>query len=199
VFTIAFRTDSPAAVAKLREKAPVAIARALNKSIASAQTIMLRVISSDLKVKVSDLRDKVRIQQATPAVHTARIYASAKRIPLIDFGAKGPEPSRGCGRGVTAKLGGGRSRYPNAFIATMKSGHRGVFQRGSKGNLNATRRGPAPNRSQLPIRELFGPSIAHVFQKNEAVGLARAQEQLAKNLKSEFRFVLAIEGTAAAA
>jgi len=193
VLAIQFSTDSPAAVAKLRAKAPVAIARALNRSIASASTLMLRVISADLKVKIGDLRDKVRIQQATPSVHLARIYASAKRIPLIDFGAKGPEPSRGRGRGVTAKLGGGRSRYPNAFIAKMSSGHRGVFTRAAKGSTETR------GRKRTPIRELFGPSVAHVFQRNEAVGLARAQEQLAKNLKSEFRFVLSIEGTAAAA
>jgi hypothetical protein len=98
------------------------------------------------------------------------------------------------GRGDPYKRGGGGRTIPNAFIARMQSGHVGVFQRvaGSSG-----RRGPAPNRSQLPIRELFGPSIWQVFKKYEAVGLARGREQLIKNLQSEFRFVLAVDAPAA--
>ncbi len=71
----------------------------------------------------------------------------------------------------------------------MKSGHRGVYTRGNKAN--------PLGRARLPIRELFGPSIAHVFERNVAIGLARGQEQLAKNLRSEFRYVLALEASAA--
>ena len=85
-------------------------------------------------------------------------------------------PSRGRGRGVTAKVGPSRTRYPHAFLAQMRSGHLGVFQR--------------VGRTRLPIRELRGPSIAHVFGKYVAVGIARGEEQLKKNLQSEFRFAL---------
>jgi hypothetical protein len=133
-------------------------------------------VAEDMGLKVGDVNARIRVEQATEDRHVARLYASYKRLPLIDFGAKGPEPSRGKGRGVTARLGGGRNRYPNAFIATMHSGHRGVFTR---------KAGP-----RLPIVELRGPSIAKVFVKHQDVGLARGQEQLAKNLQSEFRFAL---------
>ena len=191
---VTFRTDTPAMVAKLRKRAPAAQVRALNRSIASANVVMVRAIASDLGVKQGTVKDRTRIELATPQKLRARIYANAKRIPLIDFGAKGPEPSRGRGRGVTVKSAGGRSTIPDAFIATMRSGHRGVFQRvaGSSG-----RRGPAPNRSQLPIRELFGPSIWKVFRKLEYIGIARGREQLIKNLQSEFRFALAARDAAA--
>jgi hypothetical protein len=192
--TVRFTTTSPAMVERLRKKAPVAQVRALNRAIASANTAMLRVISSDMGVKIGDLRDKIRVEQATPDRLRARLYASAKRIPLIDFGAKGPEPSRGRGTGVTVKLGRGRTRIPNAFIARMGSGHRGVYRRVDGGT---GRRGPLPNRSQLPIRELFGPSIWKVFTKNQQVGIDRGREQLIKNLQSEFRFALAARESAA--
>ena len=191
--TVRFTTTTPAQVAKLRKKAPLAQVRALNRAIASANTAMLRVISADMGVKIGDLRDKIRVEQATPARLRARLYASAKRIPLIDFGAKGPEPSRGRGTGVTVKLGRARTRIPNAFIARMKSGHRGVYRRVDNG---VGRRGPLPHRSQLPIRELFGPSIWKVFTKNQQVGIDRGREQLIKNLQSEFRFVLAVDAAA---
>lgn len=161
-------------VEELRTRAPIAIARALNRSIASAKTVMVKEVSTDMGLKVSDLRDRIRTDEATAMRHVARLYASSKRIPLVDFDAKGPSPSRGQGRGVTAKLSGVRTRYPNAFLADMKSGHRGVFQRKAK--------------PRLPIRELLGPSIARVFLKHVDVGIARGEEQLVKNLQSELKF-----------
>jgi len=192
--TVRFTTTTPAAVAKLRARAVPAQVRALNRAIGSSNTAMVRVIAGDLGVKQGVVKERIRVELATPARLRARLYANAKRIPLIDLGAKGPEPSRGRGRGVTVKGASGRRTIPNAFIATMRSGHRGVFERaaGSSG-----RRGPAPMRSQLPIRELFGPSIWKVFTKFESVGLARGREQLIKNLQSEFRFALAARDAAA--
>jgi hypothetical protein len=194
VFKITLTTDTPAMVARIRKKAPVAQVRALNRAIVSANVVMIRAISGDLGVSAKTVRERINVQQATPERLRARLYANAKRIPLIDFGAKGPEPSRGRGRGVTVKSASGRRVIPNAFIATMGSGHRGVFQRvaGASG-----RRGPAPKRSQLPIRELFGPSIWKVFQKLEYIGIEKGREALIKNLRSEFRFVLAARDAAA--
>jgi len=84
-------------------------------------------------------------------------------------------PSRGKGRGVTARLGGRTKRYSNAFLATMASGHQGVFQR--------------KTTARLPIKELFGPSIGHVFLKLIDIGKARAIEQFGKNLVAELRFL----------
>lgn len=157
-------------------KSNLAIARALNRSIASAKTAMVRVVAQDMGLKSGDVRDRILIVEARPDQHVAQLKASAKRIPLIDFNARGPEPSRGKGRGVTARMPGGKGRCPHAFIATMKTGHRGVFQRRAK--------------SRLHIDELFGASIAYVFTKLRGVGEARAQEQLVKNLQSEIRFAL---------
>jgi len=192
---VTVRTNAPEMIQKLKGRAPLAQMRALNRAIGSAGVVMVRVIANDVGVKQGVVKERIRTELATPAKLRARIYANAKRIPLIDLGAKGPEPSRGRGRGVTVKSASGRKAIPNAFIATMRSGHRGVFQRvaGSSG-----RRGPAPHRSQLPIRELFGPSIWQVFRKHEAVGLARGREQLIKNLQSEFKFALAENAKAAA-
>jgi hypothetical protein len=95
-------------------------------------------------------------------------------------------PSRGKGRGVTARFPGGQGSYPHAFIATVGHGHRGVFMR-----KNALARKSSGAWSlNLPIFELRGPSLPHVFRKYIPVGLARGQEQLAKNLASEFKYAL---------
>lgn len=159
---------------RLRERSPRAISRALNRSIASGRTFMAREIAKDMGLKVSTVRDRIRLVEARPGQESARLEASLKRIPLIDFGARGPEPSRGRGKGVTARTRA--KRYPNAFIATMHSGHRGVFRR------VVTKR--------LPIVELFERSIGYVFNKFKPAGMRRAVEQLQKNLQHEFRFAL---------
>jgi hypothetical protein len=153
------------------------IARALNRSIASGKTLAARLIAQDLGLAVSVVKEFVKTKDATQTNLSATLYASAKRIPLIDFKATGPEPSRQRAGGVTAKLKGGAGRYPHAFIATMRSGHRGVFQR----NKGAGR---------LPIHEKHGPSIWKSYQRADAEVRARVQEQLAKNLSSEITYAL---------
>jgi hypothetical protein len=154
----------------------VAVARALNRSIGSGRTIMAREMAGDMGLQVGVVKDAIKQKDATPSRLEAKLATSLKRIPLIDFKAKGPEPSRGKGRGVGYRIGGQTKRLDHAFIATMRSGHRGVFLR--KGDR------------RLPIREAFGPSLGHVFIKFRPMGIARCAEQLRKNLVSEFRFVM---------
>jgi hypothetical protein len=78
------------------------------------------------------------------------------------------------GRGVSWSLPSGRGSDAHAFIATMPSGHRGVFRR--------------TGIARLPIRELRGPSLVHVFRKFLPAGAARATVALMTNLRSEIAF-----------
>jgi hypothetical protein len=158
-----------------RAQGPKLIAHALNRAADSGRTAGTRAIAGDMKLKAGTVRDRIRVQGATAARHVVSFFASPKRIPVIEFGARGPMPSRGRGRGVTANTPAGR--YPHAFIARMASGHVGVFQRVGK--------------SRTPIRELRAASIAHVFRKHRGVIVDRAREQLTKNLRSNLRFMLA--------
>lgn len=189
--TMRWKTNSPAAIARLEQKSPIAQARAVNRAIASANTALLSAVASDTGLKITTLRDRIRVgRPATPEFRRAKIFASAKGIPLIQFRAKGPEPSRGKGRGVTAYIQGANVRYPHAFIATMPGGKRGVFERGK--GATRSRKGLPAGAPALPIRQLYGPSIYNVAIYHRGVALERGREQLAKNLVSEFRFVLAV-------
>lgn len=158
----------------LRDATPRALVRALNRSMASARTAMTRAIASDTGLKAGDARSAMVLRNASFSSLTASLTASSKRIPLIQFKARGPEPSRGRGRGVSYQLPGGRNIIPNAFITTVGSGHRGVFVRVGKG--------------RLPIRELFGPSVGRVFIKFRDIGVAKAQETFASNFEHELAF-----------
>lgn len=177
------------AIEQLKARAPQAIARAMNRSIVSARTVMVKHIAADTGLKSAVVKEQIVTREARPDKLTASIEMRGKRIPLIDFRAKGPEPSRGRGRGVTARLPGGAGRYPHAFIATTRSGHRGVFERYDSGGRTGAR-GPRGGR----VYQLHGPSFPHVFQKFLPEGLARGHEALVANVQHELRFALKQSG-----
>jgi hypothetical protein len=151
-----------------------AMVRAMNRAMASARTVMVRAVAADTGLTATAVRSAMTLREATFDRPEARLATTMKRIPLIDFRARGPEPSRGKGRGVSYRLPHGRGRHPNAFIATMKSGHRGVFVRRGKG--------------RLPIQELFGPSLGHVFAKYRPQGMQKLQEAFDSNFDHELQF-----------
>lgn len=169
---------------------PRAMVRAMNRAIGSGRTAIVREMARDTGLKSKDVRDAIVLREASLNRPVASISAPLKRLPLFKFNARGPEPSRGRGRGVSYNLPGarGRSVIRNAFIATMGSGHRGVFVRVPGGN----RRGPAPNRSQLPIRELFGPSLGKVFNKFKPLGVQRVEASFKTNFDHELVFAGAV-------
>ncbi len=158
-----------------RPQAP--IVRALNRSIGSGKTFAVRAVSGDMGLPATVVREYVQTTPATPDRLEARLYASATRVPLVKFKARGPEPSRGRPGGVRAALKGGAGHYPRAFIARLRNGYRGVFTR-------------QPGVDRLPIVQLHGPSIAQSYGKVEAPVRARVFEQLGKNLTHEIEFAL---------
>lgn len=171
----------------MADQAPAILARSLNRAAISGQTAMVRAITADTGIAAKNVKREIVLDKASRSIPLARLTIAGKRIPLIAFSARGPEPSRGRGRGVSYQLPTGRGRAPSAFIATMKSGHRGVFRR-KPGRETSKRHGAPPTSPQLPIMELRGPSIPHVFEKKLAVFEAAAQASLVKNLEHEISF-----------
>jgi len=159
---------------QMGSQGPLIMDRALNRAIVTGQTAMTKVIAADTGISSRAIKAEIRIDRAQRTKPVAAIEIAGRRIPLIAFSARGPEPSRGRGRGVSYRLPTGRGRIGNAFIATMPSGHRGVFKRKAK--------------KRLAIMELRGPSLPHVFEKHFPVFRAAAEESLLKNLASEISF-----------
>lgn len=179
---IEIRTEGSSAIvvdlAEYPGRVTKAMVRALNRSITSARAAMVKEMAKDTGVKSGDLRDAFRMRNATANNPEASIGASLKRLPLIDFKATGPYPSLGKGRGVSYKLPTGRSRIADAFFAQVTGSgggtHRGVFRRVGK--------------ARLPIKELYGPSLGHVFAKFKAIGLAKAEESFRTNFAHELDY-----------
>ena len=152
-------------------RAPAIMSRALNRAGTAGRTAMTRTIVKDTGLQSKYVSREIVLEKANRTRPVVRITVAGRRIPLIAFRARGPEPSRGRGRGVSYHLPGGRGRVPDAFITTVGAGHRGVFKR--------------RREKRLPIVELKGPSIPHVFEKQMPVFQAAAQESLVKNVASE--------------
>jgi hypothetical protein len=171
----------------LGKEAPRASMRAINRTLQSVQTQSVRSIAADLGVIQRVVRETMRIYRATTTSLRGSLQATGKRIALIDFRAKGKEPSRGRGGGVTYRMQGQAKTVKGAFIATMRSGHRGVFfRKGTSGKKSVG----AWSRN-LPIVELKGPSVPHVFRKHITSALRTyAGTELQKNLNHEVAYLL---------
>jgi hypothetical protein len=166
---------------RLLERAPQAVIRAMNRATTAGRVVMVREVARDLGLRQGDITDTIAVRSAAMVGRgqfTAAVIATGRRIPLSRWRVRQTR------RGVTANLPGGAGQYPGAFLATMSSGHRGVFRRTG----GPRRRGP--RGQDLPIRELFGPSVPHVFERYLPLGVARAEAQLATNLVHELRFAL---------
>jgi|SRR5581483_9990065 len=160
-------------LAALGANAPLAVSRALNRTMVSIRRKVIRALAQEVSIRQADVAPATTLLRSTARGMTAVIRVSGRRIPLVAFGA------RQTAAGVTYRLSaGGRGLVPGSFLATMASGHRGVFRR--KG------------RTRLPILELFGPSLPYVtirrrlFQAQQAAGVAL----LERNLQHEIDFLL---------
>lgn len=187
---VRFNTDQMvSAFDQLGRRGEFALRRAFKRTAISVRTVMAAAIAKDVGGKQADIKSQVKLAINAQEVE-ATISTKGARIPVIDLKALGPEPSRGRGRGVSWQTQGGqRAREPQAFIATMSNGHRGVFIKAK----SLTKKSRGAWSKNLPIKELFGPSLPHVFAKYVPLGIERAQEQLVKNLEHEFAFALSQE------
>lgn len=168
---ISVQADISGALRKLqltKEEASKAIPRALNKTATTARAEAAREIkAAGYKLKIGDLKKSITIKRASRAVLTAQVTASGKPIPLSRYGARQNR------KGVSVAVLKGRKTITGAFLATMPSGHRGVFVRQGKG--------------RLPIDQKFGPSVPDAFSNKVVQGALR------RVIRERFNVVLAQE------
>lgn len=155
-----------------------AIQRALNKTAITARAQSARSIrDAGYDIKIGAIKDTFTLRRATDADLRAVVKSTGSPIPLIKYGA------RQTAKGVSVSVKQGRKVIAHAFIATMSSGHQGVFLRTDKSRKKVTRKGKT-YYSGLPIKELFGPSIPSAFA-NQTV-----QDQVIAAIKQRFPVVL---------
>lgn len=159
----------------VKQGAARAITRTINRSLATVQTAVGREIARDTSLPVREVRKSLALSRATFQRLIGSVQVTGRRIPLLAFRARQTR------RGVSYRLRGSRT-IASAFLATMRSGHRGVFKRVAK--------------ARLPIRELRGPSLPHVASQRAITGamLRVGHQAIEKNLLHEVQFLLERRG-----
>lgn len=163
-----------------------AAARSLNRAITSLRAEAARKVTATLNVKASVVKDAVVLGKANASEALtemkATINITGRPIPLFEFVTKIDRVNTGAGprQEVYVKVIKGRPAklVYNAFVATMSSGHEGVFKRvGSE---------------RLPIQEKFTTSVTDIFKNEQIVRdlLAYGREKFSDNFEHELQYQL---------
>ncbi len=189
IMYVSVKADISQALAKLdrvrddvKEKA---IVRALNKTATQVKTQAAREIrDAGYNLKVAEIKRAIAIVRASPSYIQAIVKAIGKPIGLINYAA------RQVAKGVSVNVKDGRKLIPHAFIATMPSGHKGVFMRVGQGHKKLVRGGKVVWHG-LPINELYGPSIPSAFINKtvQAALIAAVKEKFPRILKHEIEYL----------
>ncbi len=135
-----------------------AMARAMSRMRDMARTRIVRRSAERVDMTPAKVR-QLTTAYFNAGSATIEVIEKSGWIPLYQLGARQTRS------GVSVRL---RGSYRSAFIAEMKSGHRGVMKRQGKG--------------RLPIRELFGPNPAHDVTNNPDVFLKVLAELIEDHL-----------------
>jgi hypothetical protein len=156
-FTVNVNTNAGNVVMELLSAAqsmPEATVRALNKMADQTKVASAREVRAvGYNMKIGEIKKGIKVRKATKSELRASVIASGKPIPLIQYSA------RETAKGVSVSVLKGRKVIAGAFIATMPSGHKGVFVREPGAKHKKVGQGKSASWHALPIKELYGPSI----------------------------------------
>lgn len=138
-----------------------AFSNSINRGLSRVKTTAMKRVKEVYAVQSSALTaaTTTRISKASTGNLAGYVSFSGFKIPLYKFSVA-PKKS-GTGKQVTASvMKNGGTTFEDAFVAKMKSGHVGVFERNG--------------RKRLPVKEIMGLSASQM------VGNAAVIEELEK-------------------
>lgn len=104
---------------------PRAAARAINHEAKKGRTQVYKMIARNLGIPQKYVKRRVRLYRATQKTLMAKIWMGSWRWKVYTV-ATNVKQTR---TGVSFKVAGKYTTIPHGFIATMPSGHTGVFKR----------------------------------------------------------------------
>jgi hypothetical protein len=178
---------------------PRAVNSAINKTLTSARSQIVKRLARILNLPPGKAKDPqpntisayVGVLRSNFQTLAGAITISRKGIPLYKFGTNPSQPLSGAalraisGVTVKARRDKGNETLPGTFIARMKSGHVGVFER--------LRAGGGKRVGRLKIQERYGPTPLGVFEHAPGVSqevFASIGETFQKKLSSAVEWVL---------
>lgn len=168
-----------ALLAGIPKGAERAFSAAINRGLSHTKTQAFKQVKKVYAVKQGALNEATttRVQKASTGNLAGYVSFSGVKIPLYKFQVTPKTP--GTGKKVrAAAMKGGGATFDSAFIAKMRSGHIGIFERITS--------------KRLPIEEKMGLSAAQMVQ-NEVIMdqlTQEAQEKVDERLKHEIDRIL---------
>lgn len=153
-------------LAKFTKKGVVrATYRALNKTGAKANTVLKRDISASYNLAQKTFAKDMKVIKAGPRKLDFTIRGTGRQIPIIDV--KGGKKQTALG--VKINTGNGSKLLKGNFIATMPSGHTGIFRRKSTahGKKSVNLKTGKVEYHGLGITERKFPSVAHMVANDD--------------------------------
>jgi len=173
------------------------LTRAINKTLTGVRTDMTDEAYQELNTTKTVIRSAVKINRATWSDISGKCFRAGKPLSLSKFTGTAQRA-----KGVSVKVlrSGNRTILGHAFIATMRSGHVGVFWRktdkvgtGTKSLLaDKSDYGRLPEHLRLPIKELYGPRVEDILAKAGRWKNVedKANARLLKNMEQEIAYEL---------
>ena len=192
------------ALSGIKNGFPRAMARSLNRTIIPARNEAVNLIIKALTGKTKKIiRNAFVIEKAS----WRHLYAS---VAAIVEGPKGRIPlywfrTRKVAGGVRVKVmrDGPMIMLKHAFYAIMPAGwltHKGIFWRATDKVGTGTLKKPLPgyfaslgkDDRRLPIKELFGPTAASIFESEKRIGavMKHGSDKLFDSLEHEVDYLL---------
>lgn len=158
-----------------------AVVRAINRSVDRAQTATVKKVRDRYYIKAGDVRKTIKVKKANYSDQIAIIRSTGSPVALSKFKiTPSKPPQKRTKKPVRARVvkGEGGELKRRAFVAKMKSGHIGVFERAGK--------------SRYPINQFYGPSVPQMLGHKSVVTYVkeRAKEQLVSRLDHEIERLL---------
>lgn len=147
---------SSSVLKKLGDKADKVVADATNRALAGMRTDGTKLIVKESGIVRKKVFSSFTIIKASASgqTHNARVDITGNPIGLAKFKHKFKKPKKsknGMSPGSLSVIVGQKTiTFQHAFVATMKSGHVGIFER---------QRGVLTSSGREKLQELFGPSI----------------------------------------
>lgn len=175
---------SSSVLKKLGDKADKVVADATNRALAGMRTDGTKLIvkeSGIVRKKVFSAFTIIKAR-ASGQTHNARVEITGNPIGLAKFKYKFKKPKKskkGLSLGsLSVSLGQKTITFQHAFVATMKSGHVGIFER---------QRGVLTSSGREKLQELFGPSIPQFAGRKHITDTvqSKAQERFATRFNQQ--------------
>ena len=132
---------------------------AINHSLSKAKTKLKRKITETYYIKSSDIEKTLSIKKANFSTLAGTISSRSKRtsLPKMKLKKSGKNLLVGIKKENGVQLLSGKSElFGKPFIARMKNGHIGVFQRKTRRRIGI---GKKADEQENPIQELYTSSI----------------------------------------